>query len=91
MKTVNSIAFALCLVLGASSVAAQENQMGHDETMQHHDAMKKNAMEHNAMKTGTMSKDHMMKDTMPKDSKSGSMMKKDKASPAALGDESSQH
>lgn len=96
MKTANSIVFALCLALAAGSVAAQENQMGkdarnHDETMQNHDGMKKNAMEHDTMKTGTMSKDHMMKGTMRKGSKSGDMMKKDKTDPATSGDESSQH
>jgi pentapeptide MXKDX repeat protein len=95
MKNVNAVVLALCLVLGAGSVFAQENQMGqdarnHDETAQAHDGMKKNAMTHDAMKMDTMHKGKMAKGAMPKDAKD-SMMKDDKASPAAMGDEGSQH
>jgi len=94
MKNVNAVVLALCLVLGAGSVFAQENQMGqdarnHDETTQAHDGMKKNAMAHDTMKMDSMHKGKMAKGTMSKDAKG--MMKDDKASPAAMGDESSQH
>ncbi|HKT26676.1 hypothetical protein [Dyella sp.] len=93
MKNVNSVVLALCLVVSAGSVFAQENQMGqdartHDETTQTNDGMKKKPMPHDMMKMGTMHKGKMMKGAMPKGS---DMMKGDKASPAATGDESSQH
>lgn len=81
MKNVNSAMVALCLLLGAGSVFAQDNgmnkdAMSHNETTQTHDGMKKNAMGHDAMKMNTMSKGNKAKDAMSKDPKSSGTMKK---------------
>ncbi|HUN97171.1 MAG TPA: pentapeptide MXKDX repeat protein [Bradyrhizobium sp.] len=93
MKNVHSVVVAMCLVLGAGSVFAQDNgmpkgTMSHDETTQAHDGMKKNAMGHDAMKMDTMSKGHMAKGTM---SKGGHMMKKSNMSQNAMPNDGAQH
>jgi len=87
MKNLNSALLAICLVLGAGSVFAQDNGMAKD-TAQTHDGMKKNAMGHDTMKMDTMSKGHMAKGTMPKD---GPMMKKDSANHNAMPNDGARH
>ena len=93
MKNLNSVAIALCLVLGAGSVVAQDSGMAKD-AMSHdqaHDGMKKTAMTNDSMKMDAMSKGNMAKSAMTKGSKSDGMMKKDKANKDAMENGSPQH